>query len=203
MIGPKTNKFAKVNPPPGVADLFTLIAFLNDRTAVTEHLKEIQDYTDKANAAVERVAKADELEYLLAEAERTSNIIEKKADEIAEDGRKTLAEAESKATKIISEAEAHAEKIKSDAKAQYDDIIKSQTEVSNALIQEAARAKKDADAFKMEFEQKLKEVNETKASLSQLKADLSVKGKELEEKAIELTNRESEVTRKESILRQL
>lgn len=57
-----------VSPIPGVKDLFTLLAFLNDPKAVEKRLRDLTTQEAQLRARVEEVGKAGEVETLWAQA---------------------------------------------------------------------------------------------------------------------------------------
>lgn len=174
MIGPKASKFHKVDPPAGVNDLFSLIAFLQDPKAVKDQLKKIQEYTDKANDSVERLYKTEEIDRLLLDAETKHN----------EAVEKSIA-AKNEAASIIEDAKNKAVSIEETTRASI-----------GYMQREAEKLKQDADSLLFEARkeaetatQALREAHTLKQSLATLRNDLET--------------RETEIRRKEALLSQL
>ena len=174
MIGPKANKFIEVKPPEGVSDLFSLIAFLNDKKLVEKHLKSIQEYTEKANAATVKLSKSENIDDLLLDAE----LKHKAAESLVSD-------AQDEASLIAESAAKDAQQARDAAQA---DITALLTEAKETNTQ----AKYDLAQLKIAQEQADQKDHEATAMLEDLK-----------ERTTSIERREHEIERKAEILRQL
>ncbi|NIT58415.1 MAG: hypothetical protein GWN00_19965 [Aliifodinibius sp.] len=174
MMGPKSSKFHKVDTPPGVTDLFSLIAFLSDPKQVESQLKRLLDYIELANESVENLGKVEDIERLLQDAENKH----KQASQV-------LAEAEVDAQKVRGAANAYQQEIYLEVKSSTDDLrrkAEEERESAHVLMNEATQMRENAE----------KDLAEAHALAEQLAA-----------RQERLEQREAEVARKEDVLSQL
>jgi len=174
MMGPNKTNFHKVEPPIGVDGLFSLLQFLQNPKAVESQLKKIQEYTDKANASVDRLYKTKELERLLLDAETKHR-----------EAMVSSLKAKNEADSIIEEARSKALSMEETTRAS-----------THRMVKEAERLNQHAELLmvqaRKEGETAARDINDTQV----LKEALATSRAELEA-------REAEVMRKESLLAQL
>lgn len=174
MIGPKSSNFIKVEFPQPVDTLLSLIEVIKDPKAFDKHLKAIKEYTDKANNTVETLAKAEEVEGLLADAKVKHDKVSKEVAEKTEAALKLVSGAEMKAATLVSDARTAANKILSNAK---------KTE------EEAIQLDKDSQVVR--------------AELKTLQSQLDSANQAHQKREADLDKREQEIQRKEAIFKQL
>ncbi|MCK5505544.1 MAG: hypothetical protein KAJ10_10300 [Thermodesulfovibrionia bacterium] len=97
-MNPGAKHFRQVDAPPGVKDLFSLLAFMDDRKAVEKHVKQLEALRDEVNASIAVVGKVKDIDKL----KETATIDRDKAAEAA-------ANANEKAEAIVTEATKEAE----------------------------------------------------------------------------------------------
>lgn len=104
-------RFVVAPPIPGAHDLFSLMAFLSDKTAVSNHLKQCEAAREEANEMVGKLAKIKDIESTQAQTARA----------LAE-ATKELEDAKSESTKIRAQARKYADKKESDSDAKLGSI---------------------------------------------------------------------------------
>jgi len=174
MIGPKSSNFIKVDNPPGVKDLASLIEFLKSPKAVEDQLAKLQAYIDKANATVEHLGTAEEIDRLLTDAKLKS----------------------AKANEELDQADEQANKLKTEAKLQAENILMTAKQSAQLVEEEAAAKMKEATAM-------ADDVGKARARVDNDLQDAHNLANQLMEKQRDLEAREAEIKRKEAVLSQL
>jgi len=174
MIGPKSSNFIKVDYPQPVDTLLSLIEVMKDPKAFDNHLKAIKEYTDKANKTIETLAKAEEVERLLTDAQ----IKHDKAVELYEGGSQ-------EASKTIREA-----------KEQADTLIAQTNEACNTLLLDAEQANKSAV-------QREKAAETVRAQQQKIQSQLDAANQAHQKREASLDKREQVVSNAEAVLTQL
>ena len=148
MIGPNTNKFKTVNMPNGVHDMFSLMGFLTDPNKFKKHLEELKKFTDEANQAVENVAKASEIETLLASTksknEAASTVVgeaQAQVDSILKEATESIAKDKEQTRILLTQVTEEKEKYTLLSKAKATELKEREANLAKAENELAARVK--------------------------------------------------------------
>lgn len=202
-MGPKPPRFSRVDPPPGVVDMATLITFLNNRDEIERYHAELQAYIDEANHAVERVVKADRLEQLLADAERDAARSDEALAATHTECHNILGAAKAEAEKTLEASKKSATQMLDEAKLTAAQALDKAKSESARLLANANAKSAQAEKANGEAEERVRLSLATETRQQQKQAELDALGDRLTAREAEVTARESELARKESILRQI
>lgn len=165
MMGPKSSVFKTVDFPPGLTELGGVIAFLNDKDAITKTFKKLTDLLTEINTAIEKVGKAETIDHAYNEiqqkyqdADRLLDQAQTKADELTH-------AATTEANEILESAHATANKLLADAQSKSEQLNEKLTEL---------RAKETA------LENRWREAQGQANDLTQREAALLAREKEFE-----------------------
>ena len=174
MIGPNSKKFLRVDLPPGVTDISSLLTLINNPQQYKSYINEIVELTKKANDTIETLCKAEEVESLLADAKAKHAEVSGKIEDASSRAMSIINEATSRATEIVTAAKSEADKRDTESA----ELLKSNREESVAVAEGKAWNKSQAEA------------------LDQLEASLSVR-------EAKVSSDEIEIARKKELLSKL
>lgn len=174
MIGPTSKKYIQVDLPQSVIDISSMLELIKNKKDYQKYIDQIIDLTSKANASIETLAKAEDIEAMHDD----MTVKHGKVDSI-------LTEAEDKASKILADAESRAKLMLTASQQEANEL----NEASEETLKEAERKKADA-------EESMKTAKQMLTSAQSLSENLDVREKHIEEV-------EAEINRKKELLSKL
>jgi hypothetical protein len=174
MMGPNGTKLDKVVFPAEFQSVLGLLEIIQNKDAIKKVTDDLKKHADKANALIEKVGKAQEIERLHAtalEEQKQSGLVIQQATDTA--------------LKLVSDAEEKAGYLTSQAKEAAQEVLSHAEGASKQAIQR----EKDSKALQ--------------GDLKTLQAQLDAANQAQQKRQTDLDKRETDIQRKESILAQL
>jgi len=174
MMGPKSNQFIDVKYPHSMDTLSGLLEVLKDPKKFAEQIKALQDYMDQAKKTIETLAKAEEIDGLLADTKQKHAIVSDLHDKAQTEADFILAKANEDATVLKAKAQNNILQMTADATAAKEQALADAEKAKEAkakytaLLNEAIT--KEAELLKRETAVKVAEdeINRKRAILAQL-----------------------------------
>jgi len=167
MMGPKSTQFIDVKYPHSMDTLSGLLEVLKDPKKFAEQTKALQDYMDQAKKTIETLAKAEEIDGLLADTKQKHAIASDLHDK-----------AQAEADTILDNANAEAEQIMEEAKAN----AKALMDKANSLASQASKDSADARDQKAQYAKLVEDATKKAADLAKKEAELAAAAQEIERK---------------------
>lgn len=174
MIGPKSKKYKSVELPSFVNDLGSLIAFIQDKKAISDHYEKLNNLIKEVNFGIEKLGKVEDIDRIYSEAELREQTAKEALEDAKEKADQVILDATLEATMLVSEAKEESDSLLGTAKARELETLAAHNAVTqreNAVKAQESRLKaleQDLQAREHELAERAAEVERKRSILSQL-----------------------------------